>query len=902
MTTIYLSVPEQAEPRIRFGTDLLKQSLQKLGFSVQETGPLTLTSYRQLEGIKIAVGDRRYCPFIRELEEHEVLLYHKDAPEGEGFYLAKLPGRLFVVAGGGDTGALYGCQELAALLADKGELPDELAFGDAPVMKLRGPVVPLQKTKVEPPRRTYEYPITPDRFPWFYDKALWEAFLDRLLEQRCNVIYIWTGHPFSSLVKLEDYPEALEVTEEEFSRNAEIFQWLAEQCDCRGIWLVLKFYNIHIPLPFAEKHGLDLHQPQPLPITSDYHIQAISAFIRSYPNVGLMVCLGEALQGALYGVEWFNETILAGVKEGLKDLDRKELPPIIVRAHAIPSEKVMEAALPNYENLYTEAKFNGESLTTFTPRGNWQETHRHLGSLGSVHLFNVHILANLEPFRFGAPSFIQKCVQAAKYRLGTNGIHLYPLFYWDWPYSPDKTTPRQLQMERDWIWFSAWFRYAWNPDLSPKLEREYWINELAGRYGSREAGEAILDAYEASGECAPKLLRRFGITEGNRQTMSLGMTMSQLTNPERYRPWKELWESQSPQGERLEQYVERELLGEAHIGETPVDIADNVDYHADKAVRAIGRAKAHVTRGQEEFERIASDVSAIALMTRSYTHKVRAAIRILTYKSMSGTDFLAHAELLEQALPDFRKSLHYYRELAALTDNTYLYANSMQTPQRRVPFPDGEKYGHWRACLPMYEEEYANFSANVEQLRQSRLPRKVLESERDIVPYVQAGFTLHSPHAETYEVRNQAKLFTDGEILASQVAEELVGLTGIRLSREQAVKEGVSLEIELKEPARVLVGYFNSADAEWLKVPNLEENTHADDRGGLSPVIKNGVSVFFYPNVNVHAFAYEPGRHTIVFGQGAYLIVGIIKADQPLHVRDLAGASSVDTLDWLYEN
>lgn len=902
MTTIYLSVPEEAGARLRFGTELLKLALLKLGLPVEETGPLTLAGYRQLEGIKIAVGDRRSSSFIRELEEHEVLLYHNEAPEGEGFYLAKLPGGLYVVSGGGDTGALYGCQELAAMLAEQGGLPDELAYGDAPVMKLRGPVVPLQKTKVEPPRRTYEYPITPDRFPWFYDKELWLAFLDRLLEQRCNVIYIWTGHPFSSLVKLEDYPEALEVTEEEFARNEEIFRWLAEQCDCRGIWLVLKFYNIHIPLPFAEKHGLELHQPQPLPITSDYHIKAISAFIRSFPNVGLMVCLGEALQGALYGVEWFNDTILRGVKEGLKDLDRKELPPIIVRAHAIPSEKVMAAALPNYANLFTEAKYNGESLTTYTPRGNWQETHRHLGSLGSIHLFNVHILANLEPFRYGAPSFIQKCVQAAKYRLGTNGIHLYPLFYWDWPYSPDRTEPRLLQMERDWIWFAAWFRYAWNPDLNPKLEREYWIKELAGRYGSREAGEAILDAYEASGECAPKLLRRFGITEGNRQTMSLGMTMSQLTNPERYRPWKELWESQSPQGERLDRYVERELGGQPHIGETPIDIADDVDYHAAKAERAIERARQHVSRGAEEFERMASDVSAIALMTRSYTHKVRAAVRILTYKHLSRKNFLGNTELLEQALPDFRKSLEEYRKLADLTERTYLYANSMQTRQRKVPFPDGEKYGHWQACLPHYEEEFANFSANVEKLRQGKLPGQVLDSERDIVPYEQADFTLLSPHAELYEVRNQAKLFTDGEVLASQVAEELVGLTGIRINREQAAKEGVSLELELKDPARVLVGYSQSADEEWLKVPSLEENTHADDRGGLSPVIKNGLSVFFYPNVNVHAFAYEPGRHTLVLGRGAYVVVGVIKAGQPLRVRDVAGASSVDALDWLYEN
>jgi hypothetical protein len=902
MKTIHLAIPEHAGSRIRFGAELLKKTLSTIGYQIEEVKPWTLSTYRQTSGIKIVIDDRRESSFIQELEEQEVLLYHTKSPEGEGFYLAALPGSLIVVSGGGDTGALYGCQELANIILETGELPDELAYGDAPVMKLRGPAVPLQKTKVEPPRRTYEYPITPDRFPWFYDKELWLEHLDMMLEQRCNVIYIWTGHPFSSLVQLEDYPEAMEVTEEEFKLNVETFQWLAEEADRRGIWVVLKFYNIHIPLPFAQKHGLDLHQPKPLPLTSDYYIKSISKFIRTFPNVGLMVCLGEALQGALYGVEWFNETILAGVNDGLKDLNLKELPPIIVRAHAIPSEKVMEAALPNYPNLFTEAKYNGESLTTYTPRGRWQDIHQHLGSLGSVHLFNVHILANLEPFRYGAPSFIQKCVQAAQYRLGTNGIHLYSLFYWDWPYAPDKTSPRLRQMDRDWIWFAAWFRYAWNPDLQPRQEREYWIKELAKRYGSREAGEAILDAYESSGECAPKLLRRFGITEGNRQTMSLGMTMSQLTNPDRYRPWAELWDCQAPQGERLDLYVEREVRGEPHIGETPVDIIENVEAHADKAVRAIEKARAHVTKDNAEFERFATDIKAIALMTRAYTHKVRAAIRILTYKQLAKRNFLTHVGLLEDAEPEFLESLINYRKLAELTADTYLYANSMQTPQRKVPFPDGEKHGHWQDCLPYYEEEYASFIRQVEELRSGRLPQQVVESEQAIEPYRQAEFVLHSTHAEAYTLENQCKLFTDGDMLSSNVAEELIGLTGIRFNQEDASKKGVNIEFELMEPARVLVGYFNSGHPQWLKVPNLEENTHADDRGGLSPIIKNGIKVFFQPNVHIHAFLYEAGRHNLVLGQGSYLIAGVIQADQEIRVRDLEGSSKVDTLDWLFES
>jgi len=902
MGKIGLAMPDQATSRIRHGAELLKQAIANCGHQVEDKPLWTLADYRLDANLKIAIGVRGDTAFVRELEDNDVLLYHTAAPAEEGFYLATLPGSLIVVVGGGDTGVLYGCLELARIVKEQGGLPFELAYGDAPVMKLRGPVVPLQKTKVEPPRKQYEFPITPGRFPWFYDRAMWLDYLDMLLEYRCNVVYIWSGHPFSSLVKLSDYPEALEVAEDEYEQNVAMLHWLVREADRRGIWVVLKFYNIHIPLPFAEKHQLELIQTKPTPLTSDYYIQSISAFIRTFPNVGLMVCLGEALNGALYGVEWFNDTILAGVNDGLKDLNLKELPPIIVRAHAIPAEKVMEAALPNYANLFTEAKYNGESLTTYTPRGRWQRIHQHLGSLGSIHLFNVHVLANLEPFRFGAPSFIQKCVQAAQYRLGTNGIHLYPLFYWDWPYAADKTSARLRQMDRDWIWFEAWFRYAWNPDREPGMEREYWQRRLAERYGSREAAAAILEAYESSGECAPKLLRRFGITEGNRQTLSLGMTMSQLTNPERYRPYAELWDCQAPQGERLDLYVQRELRGEPHIGETPIDIADNVDVHADRAERAIARARAHVTQDRAEFERLASDIRAIALMTRAYTHKVRAAVCILKYKLLTaGNQYVEHAALLRSAAPHFEASLQQYRKLTELTQDTYLYANSLQASSRKIPFPDGERYDHWRECLPHYEAEYANFVRHVETLERGQLPRQVAFSEQTIERYRQADFVLHSTHAQTYIVTSQCQPFLGSDCLVTTVAEELDGLTGIRFDQEAASKDGVAIEIELPEPARILIGYFNSKDSQWLQVPDLEVNTHADERGGLTPVIKNGIQVFFQPNVHIHAFLYEAGRHTIELGKGSYLIAGVIRADQQLQPRDLEGASDVRLLDWLYE-
>ncbi|MEV5072505.1 hypothetical protein MRBLMI12_004166 [Microbacterium sp. LMI12-1-1.1] len=890
--------PAEASARVRFGLDTLDHALVDAGYTVtRSTDPLAARP----AGIRILLGVRGDSADLTALEQSDILLYNTSAPEGEGFVLSSLPGTLTVVAGGSDSGLLYGCQELARQIDDYGDVPRDLDIAEAPDLVLRGPAIGLQKTTVEAPRQVYEYPINHDRFPWFYDKETWIDLLDLLVSERANVVYLWSGHPFASFVRLDDYPEAQEVTDGELRQNRELLTWLAAEADRRGIWIVVKFYNIHIPLPFAEYHGIPLHQPAPTPLTSDYTRKSIGAFVRDFPNVGLYVCLGEVLQGDIYGTEWFVDTILAGVQDGIAASGRDEIPPVIVRAHAIDLQPVLAKALEVYPRLFTEAKFNGESLTTWNPRGKWQGIHRDLAAQGSLHIVNIHILANLEPFRFGAVSFIQKSVLAIIHRLESHGLHLYPLFYWEWPLSPDNTTPRLRQIDRDWIWYAAWLRYAWRADRDPATEREYWIGVLAARFGDRDGAAAALDAYEAMGQIAPRLVRRIGITEGNRQTLSLGMTMSQLTNAARHRPWADLWDSHAPAGERLEEFVQRELLREPHRGETPMSVVDDTRFFADRAVSAIERGRPAVKAGHAEYDRLGQDAAAIALLEEFYRLRVAAAVDIVAYREDRGADAGVPTARLERAADLIDRSVAAYERLTELADRTYLSANSMQTPQRKVPFPDGATFAHWRDCLPLYAEEARNFRANLARLESgASSPTAALSAP---APFRAVPYTLLSDDGELFAVRPGASVFADADSNLRELAPELDGLTGVRVGRDAAFQGQVALTLRLDEPGHVLIGYFQSADPVWLQVPDLEVDTHADARGGLEPVLRAAAAVDFLPSVNVHAFAFEAGEHVLAPGAGAYVVLGVVRAGEQFTGRTVLGESDdALSLDWLYES
>ena len=855
--TVSIVLPTNAAPRVQFGAEKIAEALKVAGFNA-------VTVHQPTSG-------------------KEVVIANAGGPGKEGFTLAGDSGALGIT-GGDDSGAFYGCLEMAKRIRDSKKFPDEIHFMDSPQLTLRGTCIGMQKTFILPGRKVYEYPYTPELFPWFYDKKLWTEYLDFLAANRMNTLYLWSGHPFASLVKLKDYPYAVEVPDDVFQKNQEQFRWLAQECDKRGIWLVQMFYNIIVSKPFAETNGISTQLSAPTPLVADYTRKSIAEFVKEFPNVGLMLCLGEALQGTSNQVEWATKTILPGVLDGMKAAGLKEQPPVVIRTHAMDAEAIMPACYQVYSNLFTETKYNGESLTTWEPRGKDQATHLAMAKLGS-HLVNIHILSNLEPFRYGDTEFIRKSVLASRDRLGASGIHLYPLSYWNWPYAPDIADPPLLQWQRDWIWFEAWARYAWNPDVNTNEDRAYWISRLENFYGcdTNTAGE-ILDAYNAAGEVAPRLIRRFGITEGNRQTLSLGMTLDQLVNPNKYGAIEDLWLSQAPPGERLDEFVKKEWNQEPHIGETPDSIINEV---LDEAREAAGLANyiPSVPKHQEEFKRFQNDTTCIWCMAQNYACKVRAAKMVLLYDySHDISEMDAAADLLAASLESFKR-------LAELTDKTYRYANSMQTSQRKIPVRGGENGKGtnylWSQLVPLYEKELKDFQAKVAALKEGTNAIAVID-ESSIKPWPAAQFKLISTNAETYKVEVGAKVFSDRKYVIEKLAPELNGLTGIRFSHE-AAKNGsdAPIEFEAAKPVLVLVGYFKDERNIWLQVPKLEFAAQADDRGGVETLIENAATVQECPVVDVHSFRFEAGRNKLeLIGKGSFVILGVVPQSAKLEKRD----------------
>ena len=808
----------------------------------------------------------------------------------EGFAIER-KGKKVTVTSGDGAGAIYGANRLVEEWRTEGTLDGITTLTDAPEMKLRGACVGLQKTEFLPGHTVYEYPYTPENFPWFYDHDLWLRYLDMLAADNMNTVYLWNGHPFASLVKLDDYPFAAEVDDETMRLNQEMFTFLTTEAERRGIKVIQMFYNIILSKPFADHYGLktqDRNRPI-TPLISDYTRKSIAAFVQTYPNVGFLVCLGEAMSGIETDIEWMTQTIIPGIRDGLAAAGRTDTPPIILRSHDTDCPKVLEASLPLYPNIYTMSKYTGESLTTYEPRGPWAETHRQLAAVAPVHISNVHILANLEPWRWSSPLFTNRVVKAMHNVHHANGLHLYPqASYWDWPYTADNTGgERLLQIDRDRMWYEAWGRYAWRAERGD--DSHYWVQRLARYFGTDTiAARRILRAYDESGEIAPKLIRRFGITEGNRQTLLLGMKMSELVNPYKYTIYPGFYESCGPEGEKLIEYVERQWNGEQHVGEQPLTIVDECAAHGAAAVNALEDIS--VTRNTDEFARLKNDMLCYKAFADAFRYKVLAAEQVLDYKWTHDISYL------HNAVPLLEESGSCWQTLVSLTRDTYYYANSMQTSLRRIPVGgDDGKYKTWEEMQEVYDAELACLKANIAMLESGDAGGGSLGQNVTIAE--NAEVTLVTPYRFT-KLEKGAQLFEERPELIDSVAPELAELNALVMNRDTTRIRGAVIELECSEPVQMLVGFFIDDQTKFASPPKLETDATGNEYGQAEPLISNAIAISGMPMVDIHSYHLPAGRHTLRLPKGIIMVAGFTRTELTQRDAGLNGLSQ--EVDWLF--
>lgn len=620
-----------------------------------------------------------------------------------------------VIEAGSAAGALYGVQALLSGEYENGRV-------EKPDFAIRGTTLCMMSGN-------YKATISPQDYPWFYDKPFMIRTLDAFARARLNTIFLWAGHMFPYIVEMPDYPEAAaDVPPEQVKANQEQFRWFTTECEKRNIQVLLHFYNIHVSPPFAEKHGMPTNPKKPTPLLKEYTHYALTRYFEEFAAVGLYACPGESIESGSQ-LEWFRDVIFDAAKKSGKN------PTIAIRDWTVNMD-FRNQIRSLYDEVYTELKHNDESFCSPYP----DVRHMQLEGIAKGHIVNFHLVTDLVPMRWGSPVLLQETMGHLK-KLGfVHGVEFYGQSFWKWPYTLDKLTPEQqgylpqgpklYSVDRDAIYFAAFGRYLWRSEREPAGEESYWGGYLGRKFGAEAAGKLLYQWYIVTGPIGPGLQNITATKVAGfwpsvmlqNQSVDEILTLNKSLDETPYTLYRETGRAQQrfyprpfdtyffaryrqqfgvPKPGKLpvmykemdayKQRLESEDLEQRHCmpvtqyagflvedrsveeALTPDNVATLLNILAKESLQLAREAQSAVTdpESQKELARFVTDSEMYVLATQAMIHKVNAAILKARILRAGAKDEAA------QFLEEMEASVAVCRKLADLTATTYLHGNDL---------------------------------------------------------------------------------------------------------------------------------------------------------------------------------------------------------------------------------
>ncbi len=431
-------------------------------------------------------------------EEIRVNLLSSDALiQKEGFSLAHSNSGIEIRALD-ESGAMYGLLELADMIDIHGldQVPEKTVNARFPFRAIKFNI-PWGSYRRNESLQLHKETVR--------DLKYWESFLDMMAENRFNSLTLWSLHPFSYMIRPENFPLACSFDDVELKEWQDFWHTLFQMAKDRGIETYLVNWNIFVSEGFIEnyapdansnlgKHFMDSNND---PVIERYTKECVTQLINEYPNLtGLGISLGEGMHdmGAVEREEWITRTFVAGMAEA----ERK-----IKFIHRVPFTAKANDAGSTDRATETMTREAIESLDVIKPtwveiKFNWSHAHStpdlvqvHGGSISDAYWnplpenYAITWMMRNEDFfilRWGEPDFIREHIAqngqsyVGGYYVGSECYipakeytHVPGHEHINWTYA----------WERQWLYYKQWGRLLYDP----KTSDDVFAIDFDKRYG-----------------------------------------------------------------------------------------------------------------------------------------------------------------------------------------------------------------------------------------------------------------------------------------------------------------------------------------------------------------------------------------------------------------------------------
>ena len=604
----------------------------------------------------------------------DLLNTHTNALQAEGFqYRWVQNGQTLVVVAPDEVGAMYGLLELAEVVQTTG---DYRQVQD----KLSNPHFAYRIIKFNLPWSPYRSsPATDIHLTTCRDLDFWEAFLDRMAENRFNVLSLWNNHPFPYMIRAENFPKATPFTDAEIEDWQHFWKALFQMAKNRGIQTFIVNWNIVVSPEFAEAYGAEEYNDKS-ELVKKYTRESVTQLINEYDDLtGIGVTLADWMnnfQGAMSPKEredWIEDTFVAGMKAA--DRKVKFLHRSVLSGSAAEMRRVINHAGLD-EPALVEVKFNwshGHSTPNLglthaansgqIDRGFWDPKPEN---------FNIQWMIRNEDFfilRWGDPEFIRQHIATNDYDyvngyfIGSEGY--IPAVDYSHKVHPHKTW--QYAFEKQWLFYKLWGRLLYDPQTPDAVfEIAFSI-----RYGEG-TGEKLLKAYHLASQMPLRLasfhkatwdytLYSEGFLAPRASPFGLHDEVSPFISIDEFIQHETLEPSYLSIPDYVKATIHQELISEEQV--TPLALAEASENDSKAALALIDAMQQQTNQYTGTLVSELDDVAVWSYLGLYFANKLRAGVALEMFRKTGDASQQQQAiSWLEEGLKNWDKVIEYTQD------------------------------------------------------------------------------------------------------------------------------------------------------------------------------------------------------------------------------------------------
>lgn len=562
----------------------------------------------------------------------------------EGYALT-VSGSHIEISGADKNGLIYGMYNLMEQVRFKGSF-------DAVSNKSEHPRMAFRAIKFNLPYMAYRTDMSMVQHDVVcHDLKFWKKYLDMMVENRFNVLSLWSLHLFHYMVIPKDFPEANQFNRYEMAEWKKFWTALFKMAKDRGIETYIINWNTFVSPSFARAYHVAEYSEKPShfgvgdtsKLVEQYTREIIRQVIDEYPDLtGLGITLGERMGGQTADERraWLDRTIFAGMRDASRKIK------FVYRA-PLSADKKSGGSTSEENDLKTRKQIEG--LDVKGPvwvefKYNWSHGH------SSPNLFIVHggklsdkyrkplpekykyvWTVRNEDFlvhRWGQPDFVRKFIK-------NNGQeYVGGCFIGSEVFIPAKDYVSKegnfrnwdYAFERQWLWYAVWGRLLYNPATSDDVFKSL----LEEKYGKGLGNDALAAWKQASR--VPLLFASFiqGRSDGTLYT-------------EGFCGWRE---NGNVKFFDINKFLSHAVLDTIRFSNivhfvrskgnlpqgmmSPVELADTLDQISNTSLKLVERISTHQLAPSVDCE--LSDIKAWSWFARYFADKIRAGVALTKYR------------------------------------------------------------------------------------------------------------------------------------------------------------------------------------------------------------------------------------------------------------------------------